>query len=67
MNAGQLIHAGQDILKEHLVATARKPASDGGWRIARRASTNPISAAVALVMAIGHCTQPQPDTAIVVV
>lgn len=67
MNSGQLIHAGQDILKEHLVATARKPASDGGWRIARRASTNPISAAVALVMAIGHATQPQPESAIVVV
>lgn len=67
MNSGQLVHAGQDILKEHLAATARKPASDGGWRIARRASTNPISAAVALVMAVGHATQPQAETAIVVV
>lgn len=67
MNAGQLIHAGQDLLKEHLAATARKPASDGGWRIARRASTNPISAAVALVMAVGHATQPQAESGIVVV
>ena len=67
MNSGQLIHAGQEILKTHLGATARKPASDGGWRIARRASTNPISAAVALVMAVGHATQPQAETAIVVV
>lgn len=67
MNAGLLIHAGQDILKEHLVATARRPASDGGWRIARRASTNPISAAVALCMAVGHATQPQAESAIVVV
>lgn len=67
MTSGQLVHAGQDILKEHLVATARKPASDGGWRIARRASTNPISAAVALVMAVGHATQPQVESAIVVV
>lgn len=67
MSSGQLVHAGQDILKEHLAATARKPASDGGWRIARRASTNPISAAVALVMAVGHATQPQVESAIVVV
>lgn len=67
MSSGQLIHAGQEILKTHLAATARKPASDGGWRIARRASTNPISAAVALVMAVGHATQPQAETGIVVV
>ena len=67
MNAGQLVHAGQAILKEHLAATARRPASDGGWRIARRASTNPISAAVALTMAVGHCTQPQAESSIVVV
>ena len=62
-----MLFRSQDILKEHLVATARKPASDGGWRIARRASTNPISAAVALVMAVGHATQPQVESAIVVV
>lgn len=67
MNGGQLLHAGQKILKTHLAATARKPASDGGWRIARRASTNPISAAVALVMAVGHATQPQAESAIFVV
>lgn len=67
MNSGQLIHAGQDILKEHLVATARRPASDGGWRIARRASTNPISAAVALVMAIGHATTPNPSADVIVI
>ena len=67
MSNGQLVHAGQDILKQHLAATARKPASDGGWRIARRASTNPISAAVALTMAVGHATQPQSESAIFVV
>jgi phage terminase large subunit-like protein len=67
MNSGQLVHAGQDILKTHLGATARKPASDGGWRIARRASTNPISAAVALVMCVGHATQPQAESNIFVV
>jgi phage terminase large subunit-like protein len=67
MSGGQLVHAGQEILKTHLAATARRPASDGGWRIARRASTNPISAAVALVMAVGHATQPQANSAIFVV
>lgn len=67
MSAGQLVHAGQAILKEHLGASARKPASDGGWRIARRAATNPISAAVALCMAVGHASQPQADTGIVVI
>jgi phage terminase large subunit-like protein len=67
MSGGQLVHAGQAIFKEHLAATARKPASDGGWRIARRASTNPISSAVALVMAVGHATQPQAESSIVVV
>lgn len=67
MSGGQLVHAGQVIFKEHLGATARKPASDGGWRIARRASTNPISSAVALVMAVGHATQPQAEAGIVVV
>lgn len=67
MNGDLLVHADQDIFREHLVATARRPASDGGWRIARRASTNPISAAVALVMAVGHATQPQVDNQIIVV
>lgn len=67
MSSGQLVHAGQEIMKEHLAATARKPASDGGWRIARRASTNPISAAVALVMAVGHATQPSQEAGIVVI
>jgi phage terminase large subunit-like protein len=67
MSGGQLLHPNQEILRTHLGASARKPASDGGWRIARRASTNPISSAVALVMAVGHATQPQANSAIFVV
>jgi len=67
MSGGQLVHPNQEILRTHLGATARRPASDGGWRIARRASTNPISAAVALVMAVGHATQPQVSSSIYVV
>lgn len=65
MNSGSLIHPDQEIMRDHLSACARKPASDGGWRIARRATTNPISAAVAFVMAIGHATQPAPEVAII--
>ena len=64
MNSGRIVHAGQDVMYEHLVACARRPAGDGGWRIARRAATNPISAAVGLVMAIGHATTPQAEPVI---
>lgn len=64
MNSGRIIHAGQSVMYEHLVACARRPAGDGGWRIARRAATNPISAAVALVMAIGHATTPSAEPVI---
>ena len=64
MNSGRIIHAGQDVMYEHLVACARRPAGDGGWRIARRAATNPISAAVALVMAVGHATTPSAEPVI---
>jgi phage terminase large subunit-like protein len=64
MNNGRIIHAGQAVMHEHLVACAKRPAGDGGWRIARRAATNPISAAVALVMAIGHATTPQAEPVI---
>lgn len=67
MSGGQIIHAGQEILKTHLAASARKPASDGGWRIARRASTNPISAAVALVMACGYATEAEATSGIFVI
>jgi phage terminase large subunit-like protein len=59
MTAGDLKHPGQPTLHSHLVSCARRPASDGGWRIARRAASVPISAAVALVMAVGHATTPQ--------
>ena len=65
MNNGDLIHAGQESMYQHLVACARRPAGDGGWRIARRAATNPISAAVALVMAVGHATTPQQESVII--
>ena len=59
MNGERLKHPGQSELRDHLIACARRPASDGGWRIARRASQSPISAAVALVLAVGHAEVPR--------
>jgi phage terminase large subunit-like protein len=66
MNAERLKHAGQTELRDHLVACARRPASDGGWRIARRASQSPISAAVALVLAVGHAEVPRTQIVVAV-
>jgi phage terminase large subunit-like protein len=65
MQSRQLIHPAQETMHSHLVSCARRPASDGGWRIARRAAQVPISAAVALVMAVGHATEPQQSVSIV--
>lgn len=59
MNSDRIKNTGQVELRQHLAACARRPASDGGWRIARRASINPISAAVALVLAVGHAEAPR--------
>jgi len=59
MQQGLFIHPGQPTLHQHLVACARRPASDGGWRINRRAAQVPITSAIALVMAAGHATAPQ--------
>lgn len=61
-----LTHAGQETLDQHLAACVRQPTSDGGWRIRRRATTEPISAAVAMVLAVGHARAPQQTAAIVI-
>lgn len=65
MAGNKLVHPGQQELYTHLVSCARRPASDGGWRIARRAAAVPISAAVAMVMAVGHASTPQQSVTIV--
>jgi phage terminase large subunit-like protein len=65
MQSRQLLHPAQETMHSHLVSCARRPASDGGWRIARRAAQVPISAAVALVMAVGHATEPQQSVSII--
>lgn len=64
MSNAMLVHPAQETMHQHLVACARRPASDGGWRIARRAAQVPITAAIALVLAVGHATTPQAEVAI---
>jgi len=54
MVSGRLVHAGQETLTDHVLACARKPAADGGWRIVRQRSAGPVCAAVALTMALHH-------------
>lgn len=54
MVSGRLRHPGQAELTDHVLAAARKPAADGGWRIVRARSGGPIPAAVALAMGVHH-------------
>jgi len=58
MNQKRIKHVGQPEIRSQLAACARRPASDGGWRIARKQSGS-IPAAVALVMAVGHAEIPK--------
>lgn len=58
LNAGEFRHLDQEELYAHLIACARVPTSDGGWRIARKAAVQDICAAVALAMATGHAAKP---------
>ena len=60
MVSGRLQHSGQETLTEHVLSSARKATSDGGWRIIRRQSAGPIAAAVALVIATHYAIQPLP-------
>lgn len=59
MNSERLKHPGQSELRDHLISCVRRPAGDGGFKITRRASQSPISAAVALVLAVGHAEVPR--------
>lgn len=67
MRESRLVHPGSDTLDQHLASCVRQPTSDGGWRIRRRATSEPISAAVAMVLAVGHASAPQADASIIVV
>lgn len=65
MSAGAIVHAGQPELYKHLVSCTRRQASEGGWRISRANAAMPISAAVAMVMAIGHASTPGASATII--
>lgn len=57
--ARRIAHNYDPDLTAHFMSCARKPASDGGWRVIRRGSAGYISGAVAAIMAIHHANQPQ--------
>lgn len=59
LQAQRIAHNSDPELSAHFMACARKPASDGGWRVIRRGSSGYISGAVAAIMAIHHANQPQ--------
>jgi phage terminase large subunit-like protein len=64
MNAQRIVHNGDETLEKHFMACARKPTDNGGWRIVRRSSSAPISAACAAVMALHHANKPQAEALI---
>ena len=57
---GRLKLQDQEVMVEHLLACAKKPYADGGWRIVRRSSAGPIAGAVALAMAVHFALRPLP-------
>jgi len=59
LQAQRIAHNSDPELVAHFMSCARKPASDGGWRVIRRGSSGYISGAVAAIMAIHHANQPQ--------
>lgn len=67
MTAGRLVHANQPDLTAAVMACAKKPMADGGWRVIRRGSAVHISAAVAMIMAIQYASEPQPTVEIITV
>jgi phage terminase large subunit-like protein len=62
---GRLKLQDQETLIEHLLACAKKPYSDGGWRIVRRSSAGPIAGAVALAMAVHFALRPMPRAEVI--
>ena len=65
MSSKRLAHAGQEVLTEHVLSTAKKYTSDGGWRIIRAKSAGPVAAAVALAMAVHYAVQPLPRATVI--
>jgi len=67
MTNRRISHAGQPELTQAVMACVRKPMADGGWRVVRRGSAVPISAAVAMIMALHFADQPEQIADIVAV
>lgn len=65
MNSGRIRHTGDAVLSGHIYACARKPLSDGGWRVIRRGSQGHISAACAAIMAAHLASAPVQNPVIV--
>jgi len=65
MSSGRLVHAGQDVLTEHVLSTAKKYTADGGWRIVRAKSAGPVAGAVALAMAVHYAVEPLPRAEVI--
>lgn len=62
MTAKRLRHGNQPELSTAVLSCAKKPMADGGWRVIRKGSSVPISAACAMITAIGFASAPAPDT-----
>ena len=67
MTAQRIAHTNQPDLTASIMACAKKPMADGGWRVVRRGSAVSISAAVAAIMAVGWASEPQPTVEIITV
>jgi phage terminase large subunit-like protein len=62
---GRLKLQDQPVMVEHLLACAKKPYADGGWRIVRRSSSGPIAGAVSLAMALHFALRPLPRAEVI--
>jgi phage terminase large subunit-like protein len=62
---GRLRLQDQETMVEHLLACAKKPYSDGGWRIVRRSSAGPIAGAIALAMGVHFALRPIPRAEVI--
>ncbi len=56
--SGRLAHPADEYLDAAVIATGRRAAGDGGWRLTRR-GTKPIPAAVAMTLAVADADTPK--------
>lgn len=60
LTAGRLAHPDDKYLTDAVLATGRRSAGDGGWRLTRR-GTEPIPAAVAMTLAVAAASTPRAE------